>query len=99
MARSHEAFAKLAQLPAAFANWNGCPFPLRGPRKRNSPRHHLRRGLLDVRQDSEFAAGHFPGALHIELGSVADATTRFPAGPVATMCGRNLTVEYPGSDQ
>jgi glyoxylase-like metal-dependent hydrolase (beta-lactamase superfamily II)/rhodanese-related sulfurtransferase len=43
--------------------------------------------VLDVRQDSEFAAGHLPSALHIELGSVADAATELPPGPLATMCG------------
>jgi len=42
--------------------------------------------VLDVRQDSEFDAGHLPSALHVELGSVADAATQLPPGPVATMC-------------
>lgn len=48
--------------------------------------------VLDVRQDSEFAAGHVPGAVHIELGRLADvptpaARTALPPGPVAVMCG------------
>jgi hydroxyacylglutathione hydrolase len=42
-------------------------------------------GVVDVRQRSEFAAGHLPGALSIELGALASAT--LPDGPVVTMCG------------
>ncbi len=41
--------------------------------------------VLDVRQDSEWAAGHVPDALHIELGDLAGAT--LPLGPVMVMCG------------
>jgi glyoxylase-like metal-dependent hydrolase (beta-lactamase superfamily II)/rhodanese-related sulfurtransferase len=44
------------------------------------------RPLLDIRQDNEFAAGHVPGAAHVELGALAHATV--PDGPVATMCGK-----------
>jgi hydroxyacylglutathione hydrolase len=42
--------------------------------------------LLDIRQGGEFAAGHVPGALHLELGSVADAAATLPPGPLAVMC-------------
>jgi hydroxyacylglutathione hydrolase len=41
--------------------------------------------LIDVRQRSEFEAGHVPGAIHIELGRLA--TTPVPEGPVTVMCG------------
>lgn len=46
-------------------------------------------GVLDIRQASEFTAGHIPGAAHIELGDLANT----PAGPGTTaeptvvMCG------------
>jgi glyoxylase-like metal-dependent hydrolase (beta-lactamase superfamily II)/rhodanese-related sulfurtransferase len=40
---------------------------------------------LDIRQHGEFAAGHVPGAVNVELGDVS--TDRVPAGPVVTMCG------------
>lgn len=40
--------------------------------------------LVDVRQDSEFAAGHARGARNVELGALA--TTRLD-GPVVMMCG------------
>jgi rhodanese-related sulfurtransferase len=40
--------------------------------------------VLDIRQRSEFTAGHLPGARNAELGEVA--ARRF-SGPVQTMCG------------
>lgn len=42
--------------------------------------------ILDVRQDAEFAAGHIPGALHVELGSL-ESTGVDAAGPLTLMCG------------
>ncbi|HEY7606636.1 MAG TPA: rhodanese-like domain-containing protein, partial [Actinomycetes bacterium] len=41
--------------------------------------------IIDVRQSSEFAAGHVPGATNIELGAIASADV--PAGPTTVMCG------------
>jgi hydroxyacylglutathione hydrolase len=43
------------------------------------------RTVLDVRQRSEFAAGHIPGAINVELGSLAHRSV--PDGPVTVMCG------------
>jgi len=40
--------------------------------------------ILDVRQASEFAGGHVPGATHVELGALA--VTPVPDGPLAVMC-------------
>ncbi|MGH3647975.1 MAG: MBL fold metallo-hydrolase [Micromonosporaceae bacterium] len=40
--------------------------------------------VLDVRQESEHAAGHLPGALHVELGALAEHP---PHGPLTVMCG------------
>jgi glyoxylase-like metal-dependent hydrolase (beta-lactamase superfamily II)/rhodanese-related sulfurtransferase len=45
------------------------------------------RQVLDVRQDAEFAAGHVPGALHVELGELAGRAASVPAGPTVVMCG------------
>jgi glyoxylase-like metal-dependent hydrolase (beta-lactamase superfamily II)/rhodanese-related sulfurtransferase len=47
------------------------------------------RQVLDVRQDSEWAAGHLPGAVHRELGTLASPSpaTWLPGGPLAVMCG------------
>lgn len=41
--------------------------------------------VLDVRQDAEWAAGHVPGALHVELGALP--ATAVPDGPITVMCG------------
>jgi hydroxyacylglutathione hydrolase len=41
--------------------------------------------VVDVRQAAEFAAGHLPGARHIELGSLAGTPPE--PGPVTLMCG------------
>ncbi len=41
--------------------------------------------ILDIRQDAEWAAGHVPDAVHIELGALATALV--PDGPITLMCG------------
>ena len=43
--------------------------------------------VVDVRQASEHASGHLPGAQLIELGSLAGAGGALPAGPLTVMCG------------
>ena len=43
--------------------------------------------LLDVRQASEWAAGHLPGARHVELGSVGVLAGTIPPGPLTVYCG------------
>jgi rhodanese-related sulfurtransferase len=46
--------------------------------------------ILDVRQAAEFAAGHLPGAVHVELGRLgADGpeAADLPAGPLTVNCG------------
>jgi glyoxylase-like metal-dependent hydrolase (beta-lactamase superfamily II)/rhodanese-related sulfurtransferase len=45
------------------------------------------RTIVDVRQRSEYDAGHVPAAVHIELGSVPGAVDDVPPGPVTVMCG------------
>jgi glyoxylase-like metal-dependent hydrolase (beta-lactamase superfamily II)/rhodanese-related sulfurtransferase len=44
-------------------------------------------GVLDVRQDSEFAAGHLPGAQHVELGDLPAQAAQLPKVPTVVMCG------------
>ncbi|MCB5178394.1 MBL fold metallo-hydrolase [Streptomyces antimicrobicus] len=44
------------------------------------------RPYLDVRQEAEFAAGHVPGAVHIELGALAAVAADAPRGAVVG-CG------------
>jgi rhodanese-related sulfurtransferase len=44
------------------------------------------RPVLDVRQAGEYAAGHIPGAVHVELGDLPARIQDAPAGAVV-MCG------------
>jgi rhodanese-related sulfurtransferase len=41
---------------------------------------------IDVRQEAEYAAGHVPGALHLELGTLAEHATDTPQGAIVA-CG------------
>ena len=43
--------------------------------------------VIDVRQASEYAAGHLPGARNIELGSLAGQAATIQDRPVVVMCG------------
>ncbi|HEX6578261.1 MAG TPA: rhodanese-like domain-containing protein [Jiangellaceae bacterium] len=43
--------------------------------------------VLDVRQASEFAAGHVPGAHHVELGDLPARPGAAAAEPLVVMCG------------
>jgi hydroxyacylglutathione hydrolase len=51
------------------------------------PNEIASRRVLDVRQDSEFAAGHLPGATHIELGDLPGRSAELPDEPTVVMCG------------
>jgi rhodanese-related sulfurtransferase len=41
--------------------------------------------VIDVRQRNEWEAGHVPGAVHVELGALAEADV--PSAPLMVMCG------------
>lgn len=43
--------------------------------------------VLDVRQRLEFAGGHLPGAVNVELGALPGSAGDVEPGPVAVMCG------------
>lgn len=45
------------------------------------------RRVLDVRQDAEFAAGHLPGATHVELGDLPGRAAELSDEPIVVMCG------------
>ncbi len=47
----------------------------------------VRGTVVDVRQRNEFAAGHVPGALSVELGEAASLASTLPAVPITLMCG------------
>jgi hydroxyacylglutathione hydrolase len=43
--------------------------------------------VIDVRQDPEFAAGHVPGATHVELGALTEHAEALPGASTVVMCG------------
>ena len=43
--------------------------------------------VLDIRQTPEFVAGHLRGAVHIELGDIADGANDLRREPTVVMCG------------
>jgi hydroxyacylglutathione hydrolase len=45
----------------------------------------MTRRVIDVRQANEYATGHLPGAVNIELGAVSNV--ELAAGPLTVMCG------------
>lgn len=45
------------------------------------------RRVLDIRQRGEYLAGHLPGAVHIELGYIAQRAVDLPDEPTVVMCG------------
>ncbi|HET7400082.1 MAG TPA: MBL fold metallo-hydrolase [Intrasporangium sp.] len=50
-------------------------------------RHHRGISILDVRQVSEFTAGHIEGAVHVPLGDLLDRLEDVPDGEVWVHCG------------
>jgi hydroxyacylglutathione hydrolase len=45
------------------------------------------REVLDIRHRTEFVSGHVPGALHVELGTLAETTADLPASSMLVHCG------------
>jgi len=76
----------VGELEGGMASWREAGLPER--RTESVPAAQVPRApLLDVRQVVEYSAGHVPGALNIELGSLDSRVT--DATAVATvMCGR-----------
>jgi rhodanese-related sulfurtransferase len=46
-----------------------------------------RRRVLDIRQRAEYLAGHLPGAVHVELGDIAQRAAGLSDEPTVVMCG------------
>jgi len=78
----HEHLA--GELAGGMVAWNAAGLPAR--RVRLVPAAQAAGTIVDVRQDAEYTAGHIPGAVHVELGSVG-ATAIPAAGPLTLMCG------------
>jgi hydroxyacylglutathione hydrolase len=83
----------VGELDGGMAAWRASHLP----ESRIALRHvgdQLDPMLLDVRQTSEWNAGHLPGARHVELGSVNDTNRLIPVGPLTIYCehgGRAMT--------
>jgi hydroxyacylglutathione hydrolase len=52
-----------------------------------APGHVDPAAVIDVRQASEYAGGHLPGARNIELGALTSQAAEVTGRPVVTMCG------------
>lgn len=73
------------ELTGGVDAWTAAGYPLETIRQVQADALTGRR-VLDVRQDDEFAAGHLPGALHVELGDLPAAAADLPAAPTVVMC-------------
>jgi hydroxyacylglutathione hydrolase len=73
------------QLAGGTGAWQAAGWPLR-TLELLTPGRVGDRPVVDVRQQSEYAAGHLPGALHAELGTLPGRSGTVPAGAVV-MCG------------
>ena len=83
-------YEKLAgELAGGIDTWRAAELPIATTQLIYAPdmparsTHSLQ--ILDVRQESEFEAGHIPDAAHIELGALPTATN-VPPGPLIVMC-------------
>jgi glyoxylase-like metal-dependent hydrolase (beta-lactamase superfamily II)/rhodanese-related sulfurtransferase len=74
----------LGELSGGMAAWTAAGFERR--QIALVPAAEAAGTIVDIRQAPEFAAGHVPGALHVELGSVEDAELP-PREPLTVMCG------------
>ncbi|MFI5080835.1 MAG: rhodanese-like domain-containing protein [Streptosporangiales bacterium] len=72
------------ELAGGMVAWRAAGLPSR--RVRLMPAAQAGGTIVDVRQDAEYTAGHIPGALHVELGSVGAAGIA-TTGPLTLMCG------------
>jgi len=74
------------ELDGGLASWTEAAMPTRSIRL-VSAEGLEDAAVLDVRQDSEFAEGHVPGAAHVELGDLATGAAAVPSRPTVVMCG------------
>ncbi|MFC7616431.1 rhodanese-like domain-containing protein [Actinokineospora soli] len=74
------------EFAGGMAAWTGAGQPVARTRLLTADQLG-REPVLDVRQDAEFAAGHLPGAVHVELGDLAERADALPRGPLVVMCG------------
>jgi hydroxyacylglutathione hydrolase len=79
----------VGELAGGMAAWRAAHLPeARLPLVQAEQLDDHRGAVLDVRQASEVADGHLPGALAIELGALAGGRppAELPEGPITAMC-------------
>jgi rhodanese-related sulfurtransferase len=80
----------VGELASGMAAWRATGLTeVRLPLVEAGQLNHRHGVVLDVRQASEVAAGHLPGAVAVELGALAGnrLPAELPDGPVTLMCG------------
>lgn len=73
----------LGELDGSIDTWHAAGGPITGIPLVDPT--EITNTVIDVRQRGEYTTGHIPGAINIELGSLAG--TDVPPGPVTVMCG------------
>ncbi|MFA9445778.1 rhodanese-like domain-containing protein [Egicoccus sp. AB-alg6-2] len=81
---AHEHIA--GELAGGIAAWQSTGRPLATTRLVDAGPADGRQ-VVDVRQHAEYADGHVPGAVNVELGSLTATTEPVPTAPVLVHCG------------
>jgi rhodanese-related sulfurtransferase len=74
------------ELAGGMAAWRAAGRPLAGTALVRDPAT-IAEPILDIRQTSEYAAGHIPGAALVELGNLQARASGLVGEPVTVMCG------------
>jgi len=73
-------------LTGGMAAWETAGYPVSAT-PLPTPRQVDPAAVIDVRQASEYAGGHLPGARNIELGVLTSQAAELTGAPVVIMCG------------
>jgi glyoxylase-like metal-dependent hydrolase (beta-lactamase superfamily II)/rhodanese-related sulfurtransferase len=77
----------VGELAGGTDAWAAAGLPTAGIRLLGPAEIDQQHRVLDVRQEAEFTAGHLPGAMHVELGSLAHITAALTDVSTVVMCG------------
>ncbi|MDQ4084422.1 MAG: MBL fold metallo-hydrolase [Actinomycetota bacterium] len=75
----------LGELAGGIDAWRSAGYDVRATAS-CSPDAGAATRVLDVRQRAEFRSGHLPGAVHVEVGELAERAATLPRGPLTLMC-------------